>query len=73
MGLPLDQSVNEEFEKKSKHKNYIFSNGIDFVYEFFNFERKTKSKIFSKTAKFLGKNFNINKKFIEIADNGFLF
>ena len=73
LGLPLDQSVNEEFEKKSKYINYIFSNGIDFVYEFFNFERKTKSKIFSKTAKFLGKNFNINKKFIEIADNGFLF
>ena len=34
---------------------------------------KTKSKIFSKTAKFLGKNFNLNKKFIEIADNGFFF
>jgi 2-octaprenyl-6-methoxyphenol hydroxylase len=73
LGLPLDQSINEEFEKKSKHSNYIFSNGIDFIYEFFNFERKTKSKIFSKTAKFLGKNFNINKKFIEIADNGSLF
>ena len=73
LGLPLDLSVNEEFEKKSKHFNYIFSNGIDFIYEFFNFERKTKSKIFSKTAKFLGKNFNLNKKFIEIADNGFLF
>ncbi len=73
LGLPLDLSVNEEFEKKSKHINYIFSNGIDFIYEFFNFERKTKSKIFSKTAKFLGKNFNLNKKFIEIADNGFLF
>tara|TARA_B100000886_G_scaffold158802_1_gene108294 strand:+ start:9 stop:1079 length:1071 start_codon:yes stop_codon:yes gene_type:complete len=73
LGLPLDQSVNEEFEKKSKHINYIFSNGIDIVYEFFNLERKTKNKIFSKTAKFLGKNFNLNKKFIEIADNGFLF
>ena len=73
LGLPLDLSVNEEFEKKLRHLNYIFSNGIDFVYEFFNFERKTKSKIFSKTAKFLGKNFNLNKKFIEIADNGFLF
>jgi len=72
LGLPLDISVNDEFEKKSRHINYIFSNGIDFIYEFFNFERKTKSKIFSKTAKFLGKNFNLNKKFIEIADNGFL-
>ena len=73
LGLPLDQSVNVEFEKKSKHINYIFSNGIDFIYEYFNFERKTKSKIFSKIVKFLGKNSNLNKKFIEIADTGFLF
>ena len=73
LGLPLDLSVNDEFEKKSKHINYIFSNGIDFIYEFFNFERKTKSKIFSKTVKFLGKNYNLNKKFVKIADTGFLF
>ena len=73
LGLPLNVSVNDEFEKKSKHINYIFSNGIDFIYEFFNFERKTKSKILSKTVKFLGKNSYLNKRFIKIADNGFLF
>ena len=73
LGLPLNISVNEEFEKKSKHINYIFSNGIDFIYEFFNFERKTKSKILSKTVKFFGDNSSLNKKFMKIADNGFLF
>ena len=73
LGLPLNVSVNYEFEKKSKHFNYIFSNGIDFIYEFFNFESKTKSKILSKTVKFLGKNSHLNKRFIKIADNGFLF
>ena len=73
LGLPLNESVNDEFEKKSKHINYIFSNGIDFIYEFFNFERNTKSKILSKTVKFLGKNSYLNKRFIKIADNGFLF
>ena len=73
LGLPLDKSVNDEFEKKSKHINYIFSNGIDFIYEFFNFENKTKNKILSKTVKFLGKNSHLNKRFIKIADNGFLF
>ena len=73
LGLPLDKSVNDEFEKKSKHVNYIFSNGIDFIYEFFNFESKMKSKIFSKTVRFLGKNSYLNKGFIKIADNGFLF
>ena len=73
LGLPLDLSVNEEFEKKSKHFNYIFSNGIDFIYEFFSFDNKMKSKILSKTVKFLGKNSHLNKKFIKIADNGLLF
>ena len=73
LGLPLNISVIDEFEKKSKHINYIFSNGIDFIYEFFNFERKTKSKILSKTIKFFGSNSDLNKKFIKIADNGLLF
>ena len=73
LGLPLDKSVNYEFEKKSKHLNYIFSNGIDFIYEFFNLESKTKNKILSKTIKLLGKNSHLNKRFIKIADNGFLF
>ena len=73
LGLPLNVSVNEEFEKKSKHINYIFSNGIDFIYEFFNLESKSKNKFFAKTVEFLGKNSNLNKKFIKIADNGFLF
>ena len=73
LGLPLNISVIDEFEKKSRHINYIFSNGIDFIYEFFNFERKTKSKILSKTIKFFGSNSDLNKKFIKIADNGLLF
>ena len=73
LGLPLDLSVNEEFEKKSKHLNYIFSNGIDFIYEFFSFDNKMKSKILSKTVKFLGESSYLNKKFIKIADNGLLF
>ena len=34
LGLPIDSSVNSEFEKKIKHKNYIFSNSIDLIQEF---------------------------------------
>ena len=29
VGLPLDKTVNIEFENKTKHKNFIFSNGVD--------------------------------------------
>ena len=72
LGLNLDSSVNHEFEKKLKHKNFIFSNGIDFVYEFFNFERKMNSSFMSEAVKVLNKNPNINKFFTKIADNGTL-
>jgi len=69
-GLDLDSSICIEFENKMKNKNYLFSNGIDFVYEFFNFENKLNNDLLSKSLKYLGKNKNINKIFIKIADNG---
>jgi len=73
LGLPIDSSVNHEFEKKLKHKNFIFSNGIDFVQEFFNFERKFKNDILSKSVKILGKNRFLNKLFTKVADKGINF
>ena len=56
--------LNYEFEKNLKHKNYIFSNSIDLVQEFFNFERKFNNNILSKSDEnFRKKPFNINKLF----------
>ena len=55
-----------------KHKNFIFSNGVDFIYEYFNFENKIKNNILSKTVKYLGKNHAINKYFTKIADSGLM-
>ena len=71
LGLPLDYSVNSEFEKKFKDKNFIFSNGIDLIHEFFNFERKTKNNFMSKTVHLLGQNSKLNNIFAKIADEGF--
>ena len=68
LGLPIDKSVNIEFQNDVKHKNLIFSNGVDLIYEFFNIERKTKNDILSKSVKFIGKKPLINKLFVEIAD-----
>ena len=73
LGLPLDISVNDEFENSLKHKNYIFSNGIDLIHKFFNLERKTKNTILSKSIQVLGKNPSINKMFTKIADRGIIF
>ena len=73
LGLPLDSSINEEFEKNLRHKNFIFSNGVDFIHEFFNIERKTKNNTLSRSIQFIGKNPIINRVFAKIADKGILF
>ena len=73
LGLPLDSSVNVKFEDSLKHKNFLFSNGVDLIYEFFNIERRIKSTIPGKSVQFIGKNPFINKLFTKIADEGILF
>ena len=70
LGLPIDRSINQEFENKTKHKNFIFSNSIDFIYELFNLERKSKNKIISKSIQKIGNYSSINKLFREIANKG---
>ena len=70
LGLPLDQSINKEFEKISKHKNFIYANGIDLIYELFNIERKFKNKVLSKTIQTIGANYEINKILTKFADRG---
>ena len=40
-GLDLDYSVCVDFEKNTRHRNFIFSNGIDFIYHFI-FSNKLK-------------------------------
>ena len=73
LGLLLDSSVIFEFQKKVKHKNFIFSNGIDLIHEFFNIERKTRTDFLSKSVKFIGNQSSINRMLTKIADKGVLF
>jgi len=73
LGLPIDSSINKEFEKNQKHKNYIFSTGIDVIHKFFNLERKTKNNFMSKSIQLINKNSSVNKIFTKIADEGILF
>ena len=72
LGLPIDSSINSEFENKTKHINFIFANGVDLIHEFFNLERKIKNDNISKSIQFLGKNPSINKVFTTLADKGIL-
>jgi 2-octaprenyl-6-methoxyphenol hydroxylase len=70
LGIQLDASVLEEFEKKTKHINFIFASGIDFIYEFFSFNKKIKDQSLNKILQFIGKNKFITNTFIKIADEG---
>ena len=70
VGLPLDKTVCSEFEKKVRSENFIFSEGIDFIYECFNSENKIRNSFIDATVKYIGRNKIINKYFKKIADTG---
>ena len=70
IGLDIDASVCREFQKKAQDKNYVFSTGIDWIYELFNFESKINSNLVSKSIKIIGKNELINSFFKKFADDG---
>ena len=69
-GLDLDSSICSSFEKKTKHINYLFSNGIDLIHETFKFESKINTNILSKSLKLINKNKNFGKLFTKLADDG---
>ena len=73
LGLPIDKSINEKFENSLKHKNFIFSNGVDLIHDLFNLERKIKTSALSKSLKFIGKQTLVNRMFLKIADEGIFF
>ena len=70
LGLQLDLLILDEFEKKTKDKNFVFSKAIDLIYESFNLDKKVQNKSFSKILKSIGKNKNLNNYFIKLADTG---
>ena len=70
LGMQLDTSILNEFEKATKNKNFLFSNSVDFIYEAFNFDKKIRSKSFNKILRIFGKNKNLSGYFIKLADRG---
>jgi 2-octaprenyl-6-methoxyphenol hydroxylase len=70
LGLDIDNSICREFQKNSQDKNYLFSTGIDWIYELFKFESKINSNLLSKSINFIGKNKIINSFLKKFADNG---
>ena len=70
LGLDVDNTICHEFQKISQDKNYLFSTGIDLIYELFNLESKFKSSLLSKSIKIIGKNEIVNFLFKKFADGG---
>ena len=70
LGLPIDKDVCAEFQNKTKSKNFVFSEGVDLIYELFNSENKIRNNLIDKTVKLFGKNKMVNKYFKRIADEG---
>ena len=70
LGLQLDVSILEEFQRKTKNRNFIFSSGVDFIYDFFNFDKQTKRKNINKILKLFGMNKSLMNSIIKIADKG---
>ena len=70
LGLQIDHSVYEDFEKKIKHFNFIFSSGNDFIYEFFKFDNNYKNNYLNQLVKFLGKNKLFKNIASKYADKG---
>tara|TARA_B100001093_G_scaffold38690_1_gene33069 strand:+ start:1618 stop:2688 length:1071 start_codon:yes stop_codon:yes gene_type:complete len=70
LGLEIDTSIFLNFEKHQKHKNFLFSSGIDLIYEFFDLESKIQNEKLGKLVQVLGKNKPLNNLFRKIADSG---
>jgi 2-octaprenyl-6-methoxyphenol hydroxylase len=73
LGLHIDTSILNDFEKQTRNKNFMFSSGIDLIHEFFNIEKKLKSKKLTRIIKMIGKNNNFNNFLIKFADRGINF
>ena len=70
LGLQLDTAVLKEFQNKTQNRNFIFSSGVDFIYELFNFNKKGGGKNLNKILQYLGGNKNFISSIIKFADKG---
>ena len=70
LGLELDESLFQDFQKKIKHLNYTFGLGIDFIHEFFKIDNKINNLLSNSIFSIIGKNKILKKYANLIADKG---
>ena len=70
LGLPIDHSMYQEFENKTKHLNFLFASGNDFIYEFFNSDNYYLKFFSKKLFNYLDNNKLFNNLAVKYADRG---
>ena len=72
IGLPFDYSICKDFENKTKHLNFLFSLGNDFIYEFFNYDNFFQKRFSKKIFNYFNNTNLFNKLAIKYADKGII-
>jgi len=70
LGLPIDYSIYENFENKTKHINSLFEFGNDFIYEFFKYKNNYYESFQNKLFSYLNKNDSFKNFAIKYGDRG---
>ena len=70
IGLPPDVSTLCDFENKMKHKNLLFANSIDLIFELFNFENKMPINLSQKIFSSINKSKFLKNLSMRFADKG---
>ena len=71
LGIDIDKSIYKEFENKTKSLNLLFSTGIDFIYEFFRFNKNfVPAAVSKKIFSFINKNSELKDLSIKYANSG---
>ena len=70
LGLEINSEVASEFEKKTKHLNYLYGTSVDFIYEFFKIDNKINNFISKPIFNILNRNKFLNKYATHFSDLG---
>ena len=69
-GLEVNEIIIINFVKKTKHLNYLFGAGINFINSFFKIDKRFEGYLSDKLFTFFKKNPILIKNSIKIADKG---
>ncbi len=70
LGIDNGETIAQSFEEKTKHINFIYGTGIDFIGSFFKLDNKLNNYLSDPLFKFFKKNNNLNKYAMWISNGG---